>query len=160
MAIRSKQVGANGSEAAAAFALQAAPGHLLRRCQQIAVELYAEEVGADGPTPRQFAVLLTIGQNPGLNQLDLVRLTGIDRSTIAEMVGRLIERHLIRRQRTKRDLRNNELHLTPAGNQLVAAALPGVRRAQARILAPLAPATRAAFIAALQSLVSGDALQK
>jgi DNA-binding MarR family transcriptional regulator len=160
MAKRPKHDNPRGLEAAATFALHAAPGHLLRRCQQIAIELYMQEVGADGPTPRQFAVLLTVGQKPGLNQIDLVRLTGIDRSTIAEMVGRLIERNLLRRQRTKRDQRSNELHLTPAGAALVAAALPGVRRAQARIMAPLPPATRATFIRALQTLASAEAVQE
>ena len=76
------------------------PGHLLRRAYQVAEDLYMQEVGDAGPTPRQFAVMLTIYQNEGLNQQDLVRLTGIDRSTMAEMVGRLIKRGWLTRRRT------------------------------------------------------------
>jgi DNA-binding MarR family transcriptional regulator len=142
--------------AIADFMLQEAPGHLLRRCQQRAIELYVQEVGEDGPTPRQFAVLLSIGQNPGVNQIDLVRLTGIDRSTMAELISRLLKRALIRRRRTAADGRANELHLTAAGSDLVAAVLPAVRRAQARILAPLPAAKRAALVRALQVLVEAE----
>ena len=134
------------------FVLATAPGHLLRRCQQRAVELYIQEVGADGPTPQQFAVLLSIGQNPGSNQIDLVRLTGIDRSTLAEIIARLIKREVIRRRRTEQDGRTNELHLTPTGESLLTAALPRVRRAQARILAPLPAKRRQALLAALRIL--------
>ena len=151
MGKRSAKCGDGGN---APFRLQAAPGHLLRRAQQRAVDLYMQEVGEDGPTPRQFAVLLSIAQNPGVNQIDLVRLTGIDRSTMAEMIGRLIRRALIRRRRRAADGRANELHLTAAGGALVAAVLPAVRRAQARILAPLPAAERAGFIRALRKLAA------
>src|SRR3546814_9098554 len=85
----------------ATFNLDDAPGHLLRRCQQLAVDLYTMEVGVSGLTPRQFALMLAIYQNPGISQVELVRLTGIDRSTVAEMVARLIKRGLLVRQRTE-----------------------------------------------------------
>jgi DNA-binding MarR family transcriptional regulator len=40
-------------------------------------------------TPRQLAVLVTVANNEGLSQTGLVDRTGIDRSTLADIVRRL-----------------------------------------------------------------------
>jgi DNA-binding MarR family transcriptional regulator len=138
------------------FSLTGAIGHLLRRCQQRAVDIFAEEVGPEGPTPRQFAILVSVLQNPGLNQTDLVRLSGIDRSTLAEILGRLVDRGLIRRERTTEDQRTNALYVTSAGRAMLQAALPAVERAQERIFAPIPPARRPEVVAALESLAGLD----
>jgi DNA-binding MarR family transcriptional regulator len=113
------------------------PGHLLRRCQQRAVDLFTAELGEAGPTPRQFALLLCIRQNPGATQIELVRLSGIDRSTLAEMLRRLLRRGWVARQRTDGDKRANALRLTPEGEAMLARALPIVAAVQERILAPI-----------------------
>ena len=113
------------------------PGHLLRRCQQRAVDLFTAELGPDGPTPRQFALLVCIRQNPGATQIELVRLSGIDRSTLAEMLRRLLQRGLVARQRTDGDRRANALRLTAAGEAMLARAIPIVADVQERILAPI-----------------------
>ena len=122
------------------------PGHLLRRCQQRAVDLFTVEVGEGGPTPRQFALMLCIQQNPGASQIELVRRSGIDRSTLAEMVPRLVKRGLVARQRTKDDQRANALRLTAAGEAMLARAVPAVAAAQERILAPIPAAQRKRLI--------------
>ena len=136
------------------YLLSDAPGHLLRRCHQIAVDLYTEEVGEDGPTPPQFALLVTVAQNPGLSQVDLVRLTGIDRSTVAEMVARLIKRGLLDRNRTVTDRRTNALGLTEAGEAALQRALPAVLRAQQRAIAPLTRDDQAELMRLLRLLVA------
>jgi DNA-binding MarR family transcriptional regulator len=142
-------------EPAPVYNLTDAPGHLLRRCQQRAVEIFAEEVGP-GLTPRQFAILVAISQDPGLTQTDLVDATGIDRSTVGDMVTRLMRRGLIRRRRSGRDQRANSLVLLPAGMQALRRAFPGVERAQLRILEPVPEAARPDFIAALRAIASCD----
>lgn len=133
------RAGAPPAAELAGFRLRAAPGHLIRRAQQRHQDIFAEEVGPAGPTSRQFAVLLTIGQRAGLTQTELVAATGIDRSTIGDMLDRLTEKGLIERRPVSRDGRANALHATAAGRRLVRAALPGVARAQARILEGLPP---------------------
>lgn len=135
------------------FNLQDAPGHLLRRCQQLAVDLYTAEVGSNGLTPRQFALLLAIYQKSGISQVDLVRQTGIDRSTVAEMVARLIKRGLLVRQRTESDRRTNALAVTAEGERQLRAAQPGVARAQDKILDPIPMAKRGEFVELLRQLV-------
>jgi len=134
------------------FRLDQAPGHLLRRAQQRAVALFAAELCSDGPTPQQFALLLAIGQNPGISQIGLVREIGVDRSTVAEMVQRLARRGLIARHRAPSDGRENALSLSAAGARLLARALPGVARAQRRILAPVPAGQRKAALRLLRLL--------
>ncbi len=134
------------------YDLRAAAGHLLRRSQQRAVDLFVEEVGEDGPTPPQFAVLLCVHQNPGINQTDLVRMTGIDRSTLTEILRRLGRRDQIRRERQPDDQRTNALRLTAAGKEAMEAALDAVERAQQRILEPIPAAERAAAMRVLERL--------
>ena len=152
--------GGTQAEGVEEFSLAHAVGHLLRRCQQRAVDIFVEEIGADGPTPRQFAILVCVFQNPGLNQTDLVRLSGIDRSTLAEILGRLVDRGLIRRERTTADQRTNALHLTPDGEAMMRAAYPGMVRAQQRIFAPIPPARRREVVAALELLAGLDAPER
>ena len=119
------------------YALSTAPGHLIRRCQQRAVDLFVEEVGENGPTPRQFAVLLHVFQNPGLRQTELVEATGIDRSTLTEILRRLASRGQIVRSRRETDQRANALKITPQGEAVLLAAFEAAERAQKRILEPI-----------------------
>lgn len=128
------------------------PGHLLRRAQQRAVEIYQHEVGEAGLRPPQFAVVLTVFQNPGLNQTALVQLTGIDRSTIADMLSRLVRRGILKRRRTDTDGRANTLQVTDAGEAMLREAVGIVARVQERILEPLTPAERENFMRLLMKV--------
>ena len=127
-------------------ALHETPGHLLRRAQQRAVDLFVQEVGERGLRPPQFALLLAACQNPQANQSELVRITGIDRSTAADMITRLAGRGLIRRARTEADGRANRLSVTAEGVAALEAAADRVARAQARIVAPIPAGQRAQFL--------------
>lgn len=128
------------------------PGHLLRRCQQRAVDIFEEEVGSDGPTPRQFAVMVTICQNPGINQTEVVQRTGIDRSTIGDLVARLVKRGLVRRRRTDQDARANALFLTQEGAALLERVAPAIDRVQRRIVSLLPDGEREVFLRCLKRL--------
>ncbi len=130
------------------FELLNSGGHLLRRAQQRAVAIYAEEVGRGLPS-RQFSVLLVTHQNPGLQQSDLTGMTGIDRSTASDIVDRLIRRGLLRARPDRRDQRAKSLFVTAAGKRAIEAALPGTIRVQERLFDLLPPELRGPFIDAL-----------
>jgi DNA-binding MarR family transcriptional regulator len=51
-------------------------------------------------TPRQFLLLKHIAKREGLSQTDLVKCTGIDRSTMADIVRRLVKKRYVQRRRT------------------------------------------------------------
>jgi DNA-binding MarR family transcriptional regulator len=134
------------------FTLDAVAGHLIRRCQQRAVDLFVDEIGEDGPNPRQFAVLISVFQNPGMSQTALVGASGIDRSTLTEVLRRMIERGMISRSRTPADLRANALYLTDEGQQALEGAFEAAERVQRRILAPIPETDRSTAINILTAL--------
>jgi len=135
--------------------LYAKPGHLIRRCQQIAVALFIEEVGAGGHdiTPVQYAALVAIQAKPRIEATTLAAMIAFDRSTLGDVIERLVGKGLVERVPDPQDRRVKRLALTREGGRVLAAVEPAVERAQARILAPLAAADRKRFLALLEQLV-------
>jgi DNA-binding MarR family transcriptional regulator len=141
-------------------ALDRSPSHLLHRAVQLALDIYAEELGAGGLTQRQFAVLAAAAEQDGATQTDLVRATGIDRSTMAEMAARLIAKGLLERQRSTLDARANAVSLTEAGRAVLEMARPKMAAADARLLKLIAGGgRRQTFVGLLGDLVAGAEIQ-
>src|SRR5688572_10183605 len=113
--------------------------HLLHRAGQCADELFALRVGETGLTPRQYAVMTAIANSEEPSQTTLVERTGIDRSTMADIVRRLTARGLVRRRRTRRDARRYAVRLTDKGEGALRMAEPAARTTDEKILAVLAP---------------------
>src|ERR1044072_8110204 len=103
------------------FELSEAPSHLIRRCQQFYGDLYAREAGSRELTKQQLTLLCALEQNDGANQTILVEITGIDRSTLAEMVRRMLERGLLSRERTEEDQRANAVAISATGRKAMRA---------------------------------------
>jgi DNA-binding MarR family transcriptional regulator len=132
--------------------LDASPSHLLHRVLQLALDIYAEETGAGAITQRQFAVLTAVSRNEGLTQTDLVKATGIDRSTLADMVARMIAKGLLERERSSLDARANTVRLTEQGRAELDASTPKVEAADHRILALLPQGKRDSFLNVLRAM--------
>lgn len=128
--------------------------HLLHRAGQCADELFALRVGETGLTPRQYAVMTAIANSEEPSQTTLVERTGIDRSTMADIVRRLTARGLVQRRRTRRDARRYAVRLTDKGEGALRQAEPAARSTDERILSALAPTQRDAFLRSLSKIVS------
>lgn len=142
------------------FELADAPSHLLKRCLQYYGDLYAKESNAGELTKQQFTVLAALETNEGASQTALVGLTGIDRSTLAEMVRRMLERGLLSRERTENDARANAITITGAGRKALRSARTAAERAEKALLEPLPQSERARFVkglAAIAAAASADA---
>jgi DNA-binding MarR family transcriptional regulator len=111
--------------------------HLLHRASQRATEIFALETRDFDITARQYAVLTAVAQREGLSQTDLVRLTGIDRSTLADVVQRLLRRGIIEREKTSQDGRTYAVTLSRLGHELLDAIKPHARRADRTVLSCL-----------------------
>jgi DNA-binding MarR family transcriptional regulator len=109
-------------------------------------------------TPRQLAVLVTVANNEGLSQTGLVDRTGIDRSTLADIVRRMQKKGLLQRRRTREDARAYAVRLTDEGRRVLRTAEPLAKRVDERILEVLPAKQREQFIEDL--LAIADALQK
>ena len=124
--------------------LYAKPGHLIRRCQQIAVALFLEACAPHDLTPMQYALLKAAEAEPGLDQITLAGLVALDRSNAARLCAGLEARGLLHRAPDPRDRRARRLSLTPAGAALLRAAeRPAFLAALARIAAAHIAASRA-----------------
>ncbi|WP_291834685.1 MarR family transcriptional regulator [Brevundimonas sp.] len=137
-------------------ALAASPSHLIHRALQLALDIYAEETGPDGLTQRQFAVLEAVSHKAGLTQTDLVRATGIDRSTLADLVARMTTKGLLDREKSAIDARAKAVRLSAAGETALEAARPRVEAADKRIMALLPKGKRDGFLELLGEL-AGEA---
>jgi len=137
---------------AAEAGLDRSPSHLLHRALQLALDIYAEEAGPGALTQRQFAVLSAVQAKEGCTQSELVRATGIDRSTLAELVARLIGKNLLARERSTLDARANTVRLTEEGRAAVGEAAPRVAAADARILALMPGTRRDTFLKTLRDM--------
>lgn len=132
--------------------LAASPSHLMHRALQLALDIYAEEAGPGGLTQRQFAVLEVVSHRSGLTQTDLVRASGIDRSTLADLVARMTTKGLLERERSAIDARAKAVRLSEAGAAALDAARPRVAAADKRIMALLPKGKRDGFLALLAGL--------
>ena len=137
---------------AKAFLLNSSPSHLLHRAQQTAADLHAAALGANGLTQRQFAVLAVLAEQDGVSQSELVVRTGIDRSTLAEMVARMAAKGLMQRTKSVTDSRANSVMLTSTGRGIYEAALPKLAEVDALVLARLPASKRASFVDLLTRL--------
>jgi DNA-binding MarR family transcriptional regulator len=136
--------------------LEGFPGHQIRRLQQIAVAIFLEEVQPDGVTPVQCAALMMVNKSADMDQRTLARSIGFDTSTITGVLDRLEARGLLRRSLSALDARVRLIALTHQGRALLERLMPSVRRAQARMLEPLAEAERADFMRMLCKLVASN----
>jgi MarR family transcriptional regulator, temperature-dependent positive regulator of motility len=127
--------------------------HLLHRAGQCAEVLFTNETSKSDLTPRQYAVLVCVGQNPDVSQTGLVEQTGVDRSTLADVVRRLVKKGLLQRKRTKRDARMYAVRLTAKGQNILNSVKPHATKVDQRILAVLRSDQRGTFVDALGDIV-------
>jgi DNA-binding MarR family transcriptional regulator len=147
---------ANSARASAAlerFDLTDIVSHLLRRAHFRAEEIFNEELGASGLTPRQKALLITAYQNPGANQNELAEKIAIDRNSFAEMLARMVARGYVCRARSRDDARAYEITITDKGIRAVEDVLPGDAEVEKRIMELLPPELRPLFIKCLKIMV-------
>jgi DNA-binding MarR family transcriptional regulator len=111
-------------------------------------------MGEGDLTPRQYAVLVTVSRWEGLSQTDLVDRTGIDRSTLADIVRRMLRKGLVQRRRTREDARAYAVKLTDEGKRILKAAEPIVKRVDEKILGALPAPQRERFLQDLNAIVS------
>jgi DNA-binding MarR family transcriptional regulator len=136
--------------------LWARPGYLVRRLHQIHYALFFEECQRFDITPVQYGLLTTLSLNPDLDQNSLGRELGIDRTNVADVLNRLARRGLLRRHRSQHDKRMVLARLTPAGEKATKDMYAAMQRAQERLLKPLLPQERAAFVVTLIRLIDGN----
>jgi DNA-binding MarR family transcriptional regulator len=123
--------------------------HLLHRASQRADGLFALHVAGAELTPRQFAVLEAVAGQSGLSQTDIMAATGIDRSSTAELVRRLVTNGCLQRRRTRRDARIYSVRITGRGREMLAIGASATRAAEDALLLPVPEKQQQAFLEGL-----------
>lgn len=118
------------------------PGHLARRFQQIAVAVFLAEVEKAGYelTPVQYAALVCVGNQRGIDQATLAGSIAYDPATITGVVDRLVQKGLVVRRASSSDRRAHALELTSSGARTLRAIEPAVLAAQRSMLKGLTAA--------------------
>ncbi|OYU45409.1 MAG: MarR family transcriptional regulator [Burkholderiales bacterium PBB4] len=131
------------------------PGHLIRRLFQLSSQVFANHADSAGYdiTPVQFASLLALRDNPGVELARLAELVACDRPTIGGVIERLVAKGLVSRQIASRDRRSREVFLTAEGQATRGALLPVVQEVQRTILRPLSEVDQAAFLTMAAAIV-------
>jgi DNA-binding MarR family transcriptional regulator len=129
------------------------PGFLIRRAQQIAVSLFLEETGELGITNTQYGILFVIKRHPGIDQISVAKLLGLDRSTTGMVLGKLEEAGLVGRSLGVQDRRKRSLALTQAGEKMLTRLAAPARRAQSRLLSSFSPEERETLLRLLEKFV-------
>ena len=132
-----------------AFRLSESPSHMLRRAEQFAAETFLKAELPDGVTIRQTVLLAAIAEAEGASQSNLVGATGVDRSTLAEMMARMEQKGLILRSAAEADGRAKSVSLTNEGRRRLDVALPAMRAVDKALLEALPANRRASFKATL-----------
>ena len=135
--------------------LEQSPLHLFHRAVQVVTEIYQAEMGGYDLTARQYAVLFALAHSDGMSQSKLVDATGIDRSTMADIVRRMLKKGIIQRKRDKDDARAYEVKITDEGVRLFKTVAPIVRRIEERLLSSLNGRRVDEFLANLGMIVTG-----
>ncbi|MFM8863596.1 MAG: MarR family winged helix-turn-helix transcriptional regulator [Limnohabitans sp.] len=137
------------------FDFAQAPGHLIRRAQQIAVAEFTRETAEHEVTPVQFAFLTAMLETPGVDQITLANRVAFDAATSGSVIGRLEAKGWVRREADPLDRRRKLLFITPDGARAVQAMTGAVALAQQKILAPLSAQEQNTFLRLLAKMVAG-----
>ena len=125
--------------------------HLHYRAMQCASNMFEGEI--DVMTPRQFAVLAALDSlEDGASQAMLTKQTGIDRSTLSEVVQRLLSKGFVARRRSPTDRRAYTVKLTRQGRAKLMSVRPAVERVDEQVLSMIPARQRESLVTALTAL--------
>jgi MarR family transcriptional regulator, temperature-dependent positive regulator of motility len=134
--------------------LERSPLHLLHRVHQRATELFQEKMAGIDITARQYVVLVTVAQNDGASQQDIIDNTGIDRSTVSQIMQTMIRKGLLKRKRTKEDARAYAITVTDQGRDILKASEAIVDGVNEALVAALSATRAKTFIDNLRSIIA------
>ena len=109
------------------------------------------EVHGRHVTPIQYAILRTLHETPGIDQVTLAQKIALDTSTAADIAARLETKGWIVREVLPR--RQRSLALTPAGAEVLLELRPGIGLMYRQMMDGLEPAEQSEFMRLLRKFV-------
>ncbi|HTW29572.1 MAG TPA: MarR family winged helix-turn-helix transcriptional regulator [Acetobacteraceae bacterium] len=134
------------------------PGHLLRRCHQIAVAIFLDECQEFDLTPLQYVTLSALAVQAPMDKATIGGAVALDRTTVSVVVRNLEARGLVTTRPSDRDRRSRLVRITAKGLHLVSSMQTDVANAQERTIAPLTPKERAELLRLLGKIAEENNL--
>jgi DNA-binding MarR family transcriptional regulator len=129
-----------------------APGHLVRRAHQVSIALFAQELAAFDVTAVQFAILQTLLDTPGADQITVAQAVALDAATSGSVIGRLEARGWLRREADAHDKRRKLLWLTAQGKLAARQMQRPAAAVQTKLMAALTEAEKKQLLQLLQKI--------
>ncbi len=117
-------------------------GFNLRRAHLCAWRQYLAVIGDKDIRPGLVSLLVLVGANPGIAQIELGTHLGIDKASVVALLDRLEKSGMLERLRSTRDRRRQGIYLTVRGAEALETLLAAVRTLERRLASRF---TRAEF---------------
>lgn len=134
--------------------------HLLHRASQCLEERFDLLARDFDITARQVIVLDAIAHDDKPSQTDICAQTGIDRSTLADIMRRLETKRFLTRRRSRQDARRYSVRLTESGKQRLQQAMPLLRDVDNHALGALTLEERSALAPMLRRIAAAATAQE
>jgi DNA-binding MarR family transcriptional regulator len=134
-------------------------GFLMNWCAARSRGAFAEALEDLGLKSQQFAVLSVMDAEPGLTQQALVKATGVDPSSMVQLLDGLEQAGWAQRRPHPTDRRKRAVYLTEDGRAILTRARRAATEVGEATFAPLAPEEREqlhALLRKLAGLAPGD----
>ncbi|MFN4281584.1 MAG: MarR family winged helix-turn-helix transcriptional regulator [Alphaproteobacteria bacterium] len=136
--------------------LESQPGHLIRRAHQHSSAVFMEETRNLDVTPPQYATLVIIEQNPGIDGATLSDRAAFDRATVGSILDRLEKKGWVVRKPHPHDRRVKENFITTAGKRLLSKMASARTRITSRTLNGLTEPEQKQLLRLLTRLVTSN----
>ncbi len=120
-----------------------------------ASQIFETLTGQNAITPRQYGALLTLYQNGPMTLSSLAAAISVDRSTLTEMVRRLLREDQITRTENGCDRRSSLVGLTREGRESVIRLTPGAAQVQDVLLTSLSKSERRQLMHWIKAIAVG-----
>ena len=128
--------------------------HLLRQLFQQHTARWQHEL--PDLTKPQYAVMRSVAEHPGIEQVALIEAAVSTKATLAEMLSRMESRGLVRREQDSADKRRRFVYLTAEGEALLAQCQPVGDRVDDEFLGRLSEDERAVFTRLIHKMMHGE----
>ena len=125
--------------------------HLLRHLFQQHTSRWQQELPE--LTKPQYAVMRSIAEHPGIEQVALTEVAVSTKATLAEMLSRMEARGLVKREHDPADKRRRFVFLTPEGEALLEGSKPVSNEVDEAFLGRLSQAEREQFSALIKKMM-------
>jgi len=129
-------------------------GFNLRRAHLCSWRQYVAVIGENNIRPGLFSLLVLVGSNPGIAQIELGTHLGIDKASIVALLDRLEKDGMLDRRRCTRDRRRQGIYLTEQGAGALEKLIVQVRALERQMASRFTRSEFEQFISYLQRFYS------